>query len=411
MKFRLVLLLLLIVGINGCGDDEIQNVLATISGMTPNQFSIGQQGLEAKIHGANFSGATAVSLGDGIAVESFNVTSSNEISVRVSVAGNAATGSRTITITTAAGTATSSTVLSVINNKAPKAQFSVFPPVGSRATEFELDGGGSSDTDGNVQSWRWDFADGSSANGRKVKHKFSTIGSFNVSLVVTDNDNATSFASREIEVLSDAPPVAVIKVRPGANGTTFTEFEFDGRDSYDPEGRKINSWLWDFGDGTRKVTGELVKHTFKNQGNFNVSLAVTDNKGLTGSGERVVAVEKATQVRCENGKQGTWRQHPDIFIDIHEIDGRHVIVEPRSKDNATCKDVFYECGDIRQGGISTGNETWYGTICEMYDLGNGTFKVRLGGGNGPVQKGARETYLHAAVCNRYWFRQFCGSNP
>ena len=411
MKFRLGILILLIVGINGCGDDEIQNVLATISGMTPNQLSIGQQGLEAKIHGANFTGATAVSLGDGVAVENFSVTSASEISVRVSVAGNAATGGRTITVTTAAGIATSASVLTVINNKAPKAQFSVFPPAGSRATEFELDGGNSSDTDGNVKSWRWDFADGSSASGKKVKHKFSNIGTFNVALTVTDNDEASSFATREIEVLNDAPPVAVIKVRPGTSGTTFTEYEFDGSDSYDPEGRKLVSFLWDFGDGSRKQNAAVVKHTFKKEGQYNVSLSVTDKKGLTGSGEKGVQVEKATEIRCTNGKQGTHKQHPDLMIDIHEIDGRNVIVEPRSKDNATCKDVFYECGDIRQGGITTSNEVWYGTICEMYDLGNGTFRVRLGGGNGPVVKGARETYLHSATCNRYWFRQFCGTNP
>ena len=405
MKFRFIILGLLIVGINGCGDDEIQNVLATISGMTPNQLSLGQQGLEAKIHGANFSGATAVSLGDGVAVESFSVTSSSEISVRVSVAGNAATGSRTITITTAGGTATSSTALSVINNKAPKAQFSVFPPVGSRATEFELDGAGSSDTDGNVQSWRWDFADGSSANGKKVKHKFSSLGSFNVSLTVTDNDSATSHASREIEVLDDAPPVAVIKIRPGASGTTLTEFEFDGRDSYDPEGRKINSYLWDFGDGTRKVTGQLVKHSFKNQGNFTISLAVTDNQGLTGSGERAVAVEKVRETRCGgSGKQGKF---PDVMIEILEVNGRQVIVRPKDRPNADCSDLYYRCGDIRQGGITIPNEVWYGTICEMYDRQDGTFRIRLGGGNGPVVPTAPQIYLHSATCNPFYFNQYC----
>ena len=405
MKFRLAMLMVLIVGISGCGDDTIQNVLATISGMTPNQLSQGQQGLEAKIQGANFSGATAVSLGDGIAIDHFSVTSANEITVRVSVAANAAPGNRTISVTTASGIGTAANVLSVLNNKAPKAQFSVNPPVGSRATEFELDGGASNDADGNVKSWRWDFADGSSANGKQVKHKWSNLGTFNVSLTVTDNHDATNFATREIEIVSDSPPVAVIKVSPGASGSTLTEFEFDGSDSYDPEGKKIQSWLWDFGDGSRKENGQSVKHKFNKQGNFDVSLSVTDNKGLTGTNERSVAVEKITETRCTGGKQG---KHPDLMIEILEANGRQIVIRPKDRPGADCSDVFYRCGDVRQGGITIPNEVWYGTICEMYDRHDGTFRIRLGGGNGPVIPTAPQIYLHSATCHPFYFDQYCG---
>jgi PKD repeat protein len=405
MKFRIPILILFLVGISGCGDDDavVRNVLATITGVNPAQVSIGQVG-EGTISGNDFGGVTAVSLGDQISVDSFSAVGTNQISVRFTVAGNATAGPRTISVTTAAGIATAGG-LNVINNKAPQAQFSVFPPSGSRATEFEMDGTSSRDSDGDVRQFRWDFGDGASASGKRVKHKFANLGTFNVTLTVTDNDLATGSAGRGVDVLDNAPPVAVIKVSPNGEGSTQTSFEFDGSESYDPEGRKIDTYVWDFGDGDRKRSAK-AEHTFKKEGEHTVTLTVTDNKGISGTNERKISVEKSRETRCTSGKQG---KHADLMIKIIETGpGRNIIIDPQ-KDNATCGNVYYKCGDVRQGGITTSNEVWYGTICEMYDRGDGTFRIRLGGGNGPVVKGAFQTYLHSATCNAFYFRQYCGS--
>lgn len=405
MKFRIpILILFVVVGISGCGDDDpvVQNVLATITGVSPAQVSIGQQG-EVTILGNNFGGVSAVSLGDQISVESFNAAA-NQISVRYSVAGNATPGGRTISVTNAAGTATAGG-FNVINNKAPQAQFSVFPPAGSKATEFEMDGTSSRDPDGDVRQYRWEFGDGQSANGKKVKHKFANLGTYNVTLTVTDNDLATASAGRGVDVLDNAPPVAVIKVSPNGSGSTATNFEFDGSESYDPEGRKIETYVWDFGDGDRKRSAK-AEHTFKKEGEHTVSLTVTDNKGISGTNERKISVEKSRETKCVGGKQG---KYADLMIKILEIGpGRNIVIDPQ-RENATCGSIYYKCGDVRQGGITIPNEVWYGTICEMYDRGDGTFRIRLGGGNGPVRKGAPQTYLHSATCNQYYYRLYCGS--
>ncbi|MFH1723863.1 MAG: PKD domain-containing protein [Elusimicrobiota bacterium] len=58
----------------------------------------------------------------------------------------------------------------------------------------ELDGSGSSDPDGTIASYEWDFGDGSPAgSGQTASHVYGTAGSFTVTLNVTDDfgDSAT----------------------------------------------------------------------------------------------------------------------------------------------------------------------------------------------------------------------------
>lgn len=50
---------------------------------------------------------------------------------------------------------------------------------------------------------------------------------------------------------------------------------FDATGSIDPNGRVV-SWEWDFGDGSRS-TGEVVCHSFRRVGNYQVTLTVKDN--------------------------------------------------------------------------------------------------------------------------------------
>ncbi|UMY53577.1 MULTISPECIES: S8 family serine peptidase [Paenibacillus] len=49
----------------------------------------------------------------------------------------------------------------------------------------------SRDVDGEIVSYSWNFGDGDTAVGSKVKHKFTTAGTYTVELTVTDNDGAS----------------------------------------------------------------------------------------------------------------------------------------------------------------------------------------------------------------------------
>ena len=78
-----------------------------------------------------------------------------------------------------------------------------------------------------------------------------------------------------------APPVASFYYRAS---TTFVDFNASG--SYDPDG-SIISYSWDFGDATTG-SGVTVSHIYPYEGNFLVTLTVTDNSGKTGQSAQYV---------------------------------------------------------------------------------------------------------------------------
>ncbi|MFC1663744.1 PKD domain-containing protein [Patescibacteria group bacterium] len=56
---------------------------------------------------------------------------------------------------------------------------------------INFDGSGSSDSDGTIISYDWDFGDGEQGTSSSVNHVFSVEGSYNVTLLVTDDSDLT----------------------------------------------------------------------------------------------------------------------------------------------------------------------------------------------------------------------------
>ena len=64
---------------------------------------------------------------------------------------------------------------------------------------------------------------------------------------------------------------------------------FDGSGSGDPDGT-IETYSWDFGDGTPAEEGQSVTHGYKNNGTYQATLTVTDNCGVTATDTADVTV-------------------------------------------------------------------------------------------------------------------------
>jgi PKD repeat protein len=92
------------------------------------------------------------------------------------------------------------TSLEVVDGIAPVARFNVTPEAGDQGTNFTFNGSGSSDSDGNIDIFRWNFDDGSSAQGEIVNHTYTKSGVFEVTLTVTDNDGIDSVAEKNVRV-------------------------------------------------------------------------------------------------------------------------------------------------------------------------------------------------------------------
>jgi len=143
-----------------------------------------------------------------------------------------------------------------------------------------FDGSASTDSDGEIVSWDWDFGDGASASGELVNHTYNAPGTYTVTLTVTDSDNLSDNDSLVITVDNQAPvAIAGANFTPGEAPVTV---EFYDAGSYDQdETGAIVSRAWDFGDGNGS-NETSPSHTYNAAGDFEAVLTVTDDLGATG---------------------------------------------------------------------------------------------------------------------------------
>ncbi len=73
-------------------------------------------------------------------------------------------------------------------NQPPVAAFTAI----STGLTSQLDSTGSTDSDGVIASYAWDFGDSSTGTGPSPSHAYASAGTYQVSLTVTDNDGATA---------------------------------------------------------------------------------------------------------------------------------------------------------------------------------------------------------------------------
>jgi len=192
-----------------------------------------------------------------------------------------------LTVTDSLGQTDSDYCVVTVRNRAPEASFTYTPTeITIKDTVSFYDT--SQDEDGTIVSWFWDFGDGTNSTLQNPTHKFSSKGSFQVTLTVTDNDGATDTITQEVIVIN-LPPEASFEYTP-SNPYTNNEVQFIDK-STDPEGIPIVSWHWDFGDG---YTSDLQNptHIFMSEGDYNVTLTVWDDENATDTYSMVISVTK-----------------------------------------------------------------------------------------------------------------------
>ena len=94
-------------------------------------------------------------------------------------------------------------------NFAPKARFTLSPLSGLYPLNVSFDASASSDIDGQIVSYKWNFGDGDKGSGVQVQHLFQQKNFYQIMLTITDDDGATGTASAEVEVLGIYPPLNV----------------------------------------------------------------------------------------------------------------------------------------------------------------------------------------------------------
>lgn len=134
---------------------------------------------------------------------------------------------------------------------------------------------GSTDSDGTIENWAWDFGDGSESAEQSPVHTYLAGGSYDITLTVTDDDGATDDATLQVTVNpQNQGPRASFTFTCNLLSCSFTDT------STDADG-VIESWSWTFGDGGSSEL-QNPQHLYASGGQYTVTLVVTDDDGATG---------------------------------------------------------------------------------------------------------------------------------
>src|SRR6266566_4615678 len=118
--------------------------------------------------------------------------------------------------------------------------------------------------------------DSSQSTAITAAHSYAAAGTDTVQVTVTDKDGGAGSVKTAVTVGAvNHPPTAV----PGGpyTGVEGTAVSFNGTGSSDPDGDAL-TYAWSFGDGGTG-TGAAPSHTYVDNGNYVVTLTVTDARG------------------------------------------------------------------------------------------------------------------------------------
>jgi PKD repeat protein len=167
--------------------------------------------------------------------------------------------------------------VTVVSPANPIAAFTFSPATPLAGQEVTFNASASRDPDGTIVSYTWNFGDNIvvTESDPITEHIYGKYGNYTIILTVTDNDGLTATESKPIKVI--ALPTASFTYEPLA--PLVNEIIVFNASNSKPNGGEIESYTWDFGDGTVK-SGEVVTHAYGSEGTYTVILNVTDTEGL-----------------------------------------------------------------------------------------------------------------------------------
>jgi PKD repeat protein len=174
-------------------------------------------------------------------------------------------------------------------NKPPRAIFETEISQVDVGDVVSFDATNSTDKDGSISSYHWDFGDGDETLGMTAVHVYEDFGIFNVTLTVTDDLGKKSIFVQTIQV--NGLPRAIIGADPEVQFIDEA-IDFTGDDSTDPDGT-IAQFLWDFGDGNGS-TQPNPRYNYGDVGSYLVTLTVTDDNGAKDTDNRFVRINLRT---------------------------------------------------------------------------------------------------------------------
>ena len=193
------------------------------------------------------------------------------------------------------------------------------PYSGTVNVAITFNGAASSDPDGSVVGYQWNFGDGGGAAGAMPVYAYPATGTYTVTLTVTDSDGLTHSAVTTAQVTDGSGLLSpVARIGGPYGGTVATPVSFDGSASSDADGTIVR-FDWTFGDGTADSGAQLM-HVYNSVGVYTVVLTVTDDSGRTGNATTTAEIAPVAVNQAPTANAGgPYAGRPDVPV---AFDGR-----------------------------------------------------------------------------------------
>jgi gliding motility-associated-like protein len=177
-----------------------------------------------------------------------------------------------LTVTPLGGSCGKTTSSKIINLIRPilTASFESLVQCGNFTVQFRDT---SSISTGAIESWQWDFGDGTKSSQQHPIHTYSSLGTYQVTLSVTYSNGCTITSSTSKLIAIEAKPVAGF-----SHGRLCSHSEVQFSDLSQIAAGTIKDWYWKFSDGCTS-TLQNPKRTFTNAADYTVSLIVQSSTG------------------------------------------------------------------------------------------------------------------------------------
>ena len=138
-----------------------------------------------------------------------------------------------------------------------------------------------------VNSWEWNFGDGTTGSGATAVKTYTTDGTYTVKLTAT-NEIGCVFEKTQTIVVNALPTVTI-----SADKTHLCESS-DKKVQFTDNTTGGTNWTWDFGDG-EQATGKNPLHTYSQAGTYAVTLTVTDGNACSATSDALnIAIKNPT---------------------------------------------------------------------------------------------------------------------
>jgi PKD repeat protein len=184
----------------------------------------------------------------------------------------------------------------------------------------------SSDPDGDITAYEWNFGDGSNGTGESVPHTYTTAGIFPVVLRVTDDGGAQDTAQKTVTVSPGGGngggatgPTATFTATPLVGAAPLTVTFNASASSY--EGHAITYYSWDFGDGVTG-TGITTIHTYSpaTTTTYHVVLRIIASDNTEDTATRDITVTTSTPTPPSAAPTASFTSSPNTGTAPKEIE-------------------------------------------------------------------------------------------